>query len=760
MRSDQHTATQRDESQGAASTSILGKRLAVKLAAFALAALAVMSVVVPGAQAAGSVPVSLCRTADGQAITAPGLLFSADDPPGLSADIFADSCAQGGSIELSFGADAAHRGGLSWALFTPANRDDPATNFYDVRLWRSITSDKTSTGKSVTVSGSIQTGRSGADTGETCVYPLQESNPRDCNYGTESTPLSDANKLELPDGSQGTGRLSGAISCYASADFSACPAGSAPRVRLRVYRISLRAPDPTAPALTSGPAGALLTANATVKGAQTVTYSAGDTGHAGVWKGELLIDGQPAAAKVADDNAGLCRQLSDGSFASAAPCKPTVEGATVALETATVANGTHRVALRVSDAAGNPTVTPATTVTFANPAVNTARPVLSATGTGSLTAPKVGDTLASTLGSWTPEGVSLVRQWVRCDVQGNDCQEIAGFTAEKYKLTNDDAGRTVRLRVDGSNSVGSSSAQTDATPVIAGATNGGGGGVGPKDPGGDFDGDGTTNSVDPDDDNDGTPDSSDPAPFDAAIPARTGERFGPSPGTSPAPGNPQAQPALGGSGAEKLNGDNASRDAVLSAAFVKRRGSKGVSRYGQSATIRGKLTTKDGTPIRDAKLELIYSSGDQERDMGAARTRPDGSYLVKLPVNISSRRLVMRYRYDLARADVTAKQSLELIVRASLTLKVKRAAGKLIFRGQAGIPGTRKAGRLITLEYRVGARGWRPFVKARTSRTGRYVARFRPAVPLIGRVQFRAVLGSGALHEGAASKARGVRFSR
>lgn len=101
------------------------------------------------------------------------------------------------------------------------------------------------------------------------------------------------------------------------------------------------------------------------------------------------------------------------------------------------------------------------TVTGAAPA-NTTPPPLSGTA-------REGQTLTSNAnGTWTgTPNVSFTRAWDRCDTAGAACVTIPGQTATTYRLTGADVGSTIRARVTGTNGVGSSSAQSAASAVVA-----------------------------------------------------------------------------------------------------------------------------------------------------------------------------------------------------------------------------------------------------------------------------------------------------
>ena len=79
----------------------------------------------------------------------------------------------------------------------------------------------------------------------------------------------------------------------------------------------------------------------------------------------------------------------------------------------------------------------------------------------------VGKTVKTSNGSWTGSSpMSFTYQWRRCDTSGGGCVAITNATASKYLLTSAEAGRTMRVTVTATNSVGSSSTTSAQTPVI------------------------------------------------------------------------------------------------------------------------------------------------------------------------------------------------------------------------------------------------------------------------------------------------------
>src|SRR5205823_2103367 len=66
-------------------------------------------------------------------------------------------------------------------------------------------------------------------------------------------------------------------------------------------------------------------------------------------------------------------------------------------------------------------------------------------------APVLGQTLASTTGSWDGVALTFSYQWRRCDTGGNACVAIPGATAGTYLLAAADVGATFRSSVTATN---------------------------------------------------------------------------------------------------------------------------------------------------------------------------------------------------------------------------------------------------------------------------------------------------------------------
>jgi hypothetical protein len=103
----------------------------------------------------------------------------------------------------------------------------------------------------------------------------------------------------------------------------------------------------------------------------------------------------------------------------------------------------------------------ATTTTSSVPPSNTASPTISGT-------PQQGQTLTAAPGSWSGTApLSYAYQWKRCDTAGASCGAISGATSTAYLLTSADVGSTIRISVTARNSVGSATASSAATAVVA-----------------------------------------------------------------------------------------------------------------------------------------------------------------------------------------------------------------------------------------------------------------------------------------------------
>jgi hypothetical protein len=125
---------------------------------------------------------------------------------------------------------------------------------------------------------------------------------------------------------------------------------------------------------------------------------------------------------------------------------------------------TVRVQMTATNSYGSDTVTsqPSAVVSGAPP-VNTSPPGLSG-------APVTGQTLDYTSSQWSgTQPFTYSTQWIRCDSNGANCQNIAGATGDRYTLTSSDLGNRVKLRLTAANQWGSGSADTPLSLVVGNA---------------------------------------------------------------------------------------------------------------------------------------------------------------------------------------------------------------------------------------------------------------------------------------------------
>jgi acid phosphatase type 7 len=119
-----------------------------------------------------------------------------------------------------------------------------------------------------------------------------------------------------------------------------------------------------------------------------------------------------------------------------------------------------RVVVTARNSAGSASATSAQTAVVTAPPVNSSPPTISGTA-------QQGQTLTANRGTWTGSPTpTYTYQWRRCDATGGACADISGATATSYTLISTDVGKTIRVVVTATNSVGSSSATSAQTAVV------------------------------------------------------------------------------------------------------------------------------------------------------------------------------------------------------------------------------------------------------------------------------------------------------
>jgi hypothetical protein len=131
-------------------------------------------------------------------------------------------------------------------------------------------------------------------------------------------------------------------------------------------------------------------------------------------------------------------------------------------------NARIRVLVSASNAEGSGSALSEATVVVTDDSgapKNTVEPSISGT-------PTVGQRLTGTAGTWTgTQPISFAYQWVRCGSDGgapdgSNCNNITGATGTSYVLVSADVGWRIRLRVTGTNSVGSFTFASNATAAV------------------------------------------------------------------------------------------------------------------------------------------------------------------------------------------------------------------------------------------------------------------------------------------------------
>ena len=85
--------------------------------------------------------------------------------------------------------------------------------------------------------------------------------------------------------------------------------------------------------------------------------------------------------------------------------------------------------------------------------------------------PQAGQTVTASTGTWTgSQPITYAYQWLRCDAASAACLAISGATSASYAVTAADVGDTLRVAVTASNGVGPSTATSNATAVVQGAS--------------------------------------------------------------------------------------------------------------------------------------------------------------------------------------------------------------------------------------------------------------------------------------------------
>jgi len=124
---------------------------------------------------------------------------------------------------------------------------------------------------------------------------------------------------------------------------------------------------------------------------------------------------------------------------------------------------TLRIQVTASNSAGSAQAVSSQTAVIAapGPPANSGLPVLSGTA-------QDGHTLTVSNGSWKSDSaLGYSYRWGRCDSAGNGCATISGATHSSYRASPADVGHRLRATVTARNAVGSTSATSAASGIVA-----------------------------------------------------------------------------------------------------------------------------------------------------------------------------------------------------------------------------------------------------------------------------------------------------
>jgi hypothetical protein len=332
-------------------------RSARRLSAVALACALAMGALAAAALA-GQYHVYSCRTPAGEGIGADGWSGSSAGKGAVDKD----TCGEpGGALIAGLVANEprlANEAVATWTFAPPS-----ADTLTKATLWRAEDAE-----------GGLAVG---TDYQSTFAGPNSEDEIDPCIYrtgcrggiGEIGEPFGRENELVITAPNLG-GRLYAIASCPGNPGHE-CPEGAADNngyaAAIYIYAADLVLEQSAGPSASD--AGGELASAPVLSGTSDVTFHASDPG-AGVYQAVVSLDGQVVQRTTVDEEGGRCRnvgQTADGlpAFLYVQPC-PSSVAADVGLDTSRFANGAHRLAVAVTDAAGNSAIVLERNVVFAN----------------------------------------------------------------------------------------------------------------------------------------------------------------------------------------------------------------------------------------------------------------------------------------------------------------------------------------------------------------------------------------------------------
>jgi hypothetical protein len=192
------------------------------------------------------------------------------------------------------------------------------------------------------------------------------------------------------------------------------------------------------------------------------------------------------------------------------------------------------------------------------------------------------------------------------------------------------------------------------------------------------------------------------------------------------------------------NGSGATADAHLSLRWSSTARARLTTSFGRRETILGQLTGEHGAPIAGAELQLSALpsvAGAATVAMPIVRTDAAGGFQLRLAAGLSSRTLTFSYAARIGEARPAVARSLELAVRAPVSLTIAPravdAGGTIHFRGHLGAGPVPAGGKPVILEARSEGGAWIEFDVLRTDARGRFHATYTFRFPGPVTYQFR-----------------------
>ncbi|MDW5594174.1 hypothetical protein VSS74_07500 [Conexibacter stalactiti] len=464
-----------------------------------------------------------------------------------------------------------------------------------------------------------------------------------------------------------------------------------------------------------------------------IGFDAADAG-GGVYRSILEVDGAEVTREVVDENGGRCGDVEPETadpyeFAAPLPCPLMVAGS-VEFDSAALTDGTHTIALRVEDAAGNQSAVVQRTVTSHNAPISISAPWLGGD-------PRIGGLVSTDAGGWDGAPDAFEYRWLRCDAAGANCAAIVGASGPQHSPIAADAYHRLVAEVVAGNSSGSAVARSAPSDLVADAEGrtAPGGSPRPGDPTDNGDRGGTGDG--------GAAPGGSGGPGAGASGGGSGSAGG---GAGGVAGIPTLQNPLGDQAGRAPNGRGASARARVTLAL--RRAGGGSATRVRSAinrrwTVVGRLTDGTGRAIEGARLNLLHRvAGRRWVARGLVRTGPGGRFTQTLPGGPS--RTVRVTYFPFGDSDAfRASNTVSIDVLAPLTIKTDRrilgARRTVTISGRAGGGSIPAGGLLVTLQGYQQGWGWRTFRTIRTNRGGAWRTSYRFRA-ISGRFAFRALV--------------------